>query len=352
MQPLVDQSEAVVDNRFVKALPAASSELIKYVLVELDVPRVFHDSFQKEMRSLVEVMFDLKKWELVFAAYPITGEVNRFVHIWQIPNESSIIEVMREGALRSDVAAAQVGSALQQEFRDCYQRVQAMIQNTRHTLMTSLPYDPAHVGFQSQTIVIDADGELFLIDHDRLKGLEGRDISTDLETVRRAQSRVRTNKKVKEAGQHGELQHGLSADECQIVQSHLNHGSSVARIKVGNDDSLLFNLAALKSKSVYQSPAEVDNRPEKLKVNKPGTLDMRGALLIAAPWGSVYKLSEADLREIAVPIANSGSTKRAVQPLIDSKVPLAAIPEERDQTIGDGCACYVINLQSFCRSVG
>jgi hypothetical protein len=31
-------------------------------------------------------------------------------------------------------------------------------------------------------------------------------------------------------------------------------------------------------------------------------------------------------------------------------VPVAAIPEERDDVIGDGCACFVINLKSFVTS--
>ena len=33
--------------------------------------------------------------------------------------------------------------------------------------------------------------------------------------------------------------------------------------------------------------------------------------------------------------------------IIEDETPLAAIPEERDNIIGDGCACYVINLKSF-----
>jgi hypothetical protein len=35
--------------------------------------------------------------------------------------------------------------------------------------------------------------------------------------------------------------------------------------------------------------------------------------------------------------------------LLESRVPLAAIPEVRDQDIGWGYYCYVINLQSFVR---
>src|SRR5687768_9766402 len=144
-------------DEFIKPLPEAPAELIKYVMVELDVRREFHVLFQQQMQSLVEIMFDLKKWELVYAAYPITGPLNRFVHIWQIPDESSIVEVMREGALGNGnvVSTAHDELTLQEEFRVCYQRVQGMIASTKHTLMTSLPYDPAHVGFQSQTILVD-----------------------------------------------------------------------------------------------------------------------------------------------------------------------------------------------------
>lgn len=346
-----------VDPRFTQPLPAAPAELIKYVLVELDVRREFHIRFQEQMQSLVEIMFDLKKWELVFAAYPITGELNRFVHIWQIPDESSIVEVMREGALGSSVSTAHDQPTLQEEFRACYQRVQGMIASTRHTLMTSLPYDPAHVGFQSQTILVDVDGELFLIDHAKLKTLPHLDISTELEVVRKEQPRLRsTNRLGRKPATPGELKNKERLEEYKAIQSHLNRGSSVATVTLGGKNSLLFNLAALKAKSVYQSvqPSEVDAKAaETLHVEEGpqgNRLDAPGGLLIAAPWGAVYTLNEQALRQVAVGIVKGGKTKAAVQPLIDSNVPLAAIPEERDQVIGDGCACYVINLHSFATS--
>jgi hypothetical protein len=344
--------------RFTQALPTQPNELIKYVLVELDVPREFHIRFQEQMQALVEIMFDLKQWELVFAAYPITGELNRFVHIWQIPDESSIVEVMREGALGSTVSTAHDQPTLEEEFRVCYQRVQAMIASTRHTLMTSLPYDPAHVGFQSQTILVDVDGDLFLIDHAKLKTLPELDIAGELEIVRKEQPRVRaTGKPGSKPAKFDKLKHQGRLGEYKAIQAHLNRGSSVANVKLDGQSSLLFNLAALKAKSVYQSvqPTEVDEKvPSELYVQegrRGNKLDAPGGLLIAAPWGAVYMLNQATLREIAVGIVGK-STKAAVQPLIDSNVPLAAIPEERDQIIGDGCACYVINLHSFAMPAG
>lgn len=338
-----------------KRLPSATAELIKYVMVELDVDRGNHHAFQEEMKSLVEIMFDLKKWELVFAAYPITCDINRFVHIWRIPDESSIVEVMREGALGS---ASDPGDALQMEFRECYQTVQAMIKHTRHTLMTSLPYDPAHVGFQTQTILVDVDGQLFLIDHDKLKTLSRLDISGALERTRKKQLRRRWTGKDAQQREEPALAYEGDAeapalepatDDLKAIQWHLNRGASVAKVKLRNEDCLLFNLASLKSKSVYQraEPSEVASEP--LKEFKTGAeqLDAPGGMLIAAPWGAVYQLKEDDLKGIAQGISAKGNTMKAVKPLIESNVPLAAIPEERDQLIGDGCACYVINLQSF-----
>ncbi|HKY39289.1 MAG TPA: hypothetical protein VJN18_25300 [Polyangiaceae bacterium] len=348
---LVEQNPQRLDPRFKKTLPAAPAELIKYVMVELDVPREFHIPFQEQMQPLVEIMFDLKKWELVFAAYPITGQVNRFVHIWQIPDESSIVEVMREGALGSELPAANHELTLQEEFRACYQAVQGMIANTRHTLMTSLPYDPAHVGYQSQTILVDVDAELFLIEHSELKQLSQLDISGELEVVRKGRTKLRsTGQRGSRTAAAGELKQKERVDEYKTIQSHLNRGSSVATVTLGGNKSLLFNLAALKSKSVYQSVQanEVDEKAgNTLKLAAGNKLDLPGGLLIAAPWGCVYTLDEKTLRRIAVGIVKGGRTKAAVQPLIESKVPLAAIPEERDQVIGDGCACYVINLHSF-----
>jgi hypothetical protein len=342
------------DPRCLPTLRAKPAELVKYVMVELDVPRQNHTEFQTLMRPLVEIMFDLKRWELVFAAYPIVGIVNRFVHIWRIPDESSIIDVMREGA-QAD-AAPPSGDDLQEEFRQVYQAVQGLITHTKHILLTSLPYDPTHVGFQTHTIVVDADGDKFSLNHERLRE-RGHDLSDDLEMARRKRDKVRTTTHVagaKERGAESGGERSLREAQLSAIQEQLNRGAAVARVKLGEEganDALLFNLAALKPKSVFQEldqkfvkKGEAKKAPVLPKVDFP--VD---SLLIAAPWGGVYQLTAKELGAIATPLDHQ-DVDAALAPLIAADVPLAAVPEERDTTIGDGCACFIINLRSFCHS--
>jgi hypothetical protein len=345
------------DPRCLPKLRADPSQLVKYVMVELDVPRGNHIEFQNLMRPLVEIMFDLKHWELVFAAYPIVGIVNRFVHIWRIPDESTIVEIMREGA-QADVATPSGDNDLQEEFRQVYQAVQGLITYTKHTLLTSLPYDPTHVGFQTHTIVVDANGDKFSLNHERLRA-EGRDLSDELELARRKRDKVRTTTKVAGAKERSTLTvETPTTREQQLssIQEHLNRGASVARVKLGeadgNNEALLFNLASLKPKSVFQ---ELDQKfagegaPPQGHPVMP-TVDFPVAsLLIAAPWGGVYQLTPNELGAISTYLKHP-DVDAALKPLIDGEVPLAAVPEERDTTIGDGCACFIINLSSFCHN--
>lgn len=340
------------DPRSVAKPRPPTAELVKYVLVQLDVPRGNHEQFKQLMRPLVEIMFDLKQWELVFAAYPITGVVNRFVHIWRIPDESTIVEVMREGALQDEDGVAPPATNLEDEFRQVYQAVQGLVTSTAHTILTSLPYDPAHVGFQTHTVIIDTDREKFSIDHDRLRNEKGiEDIADDLEVLRRKRERVRTTTGVKAQQQKaGELGNKAREDELQLIQEHLNRGASVARVKLDKADALLFNLAALKPKGVFQQldPAIVKRDDERTDFKLEVDLPVK-SLLIATPWGSVYNLSKENIQGLSVSLKDD-AVKAALQPLIDGKVPLAAVPEERDSTIGDGCACFIINLNSFVQS--
>ena len=353
------------------APPGTTGEaLVKYVFVELDVPRENHAEFQQRMHDLAEVMFDHVRWELIFASYPITGVVNRFVHIWKIPDESTLVDVMREGAVKLDTLTAPKTGSLEAIFRASYRGVQDLVQRTRHTLMTSLPYDPTHVGFQTQTIVLDTDGEAFMIDHAKLRaeaqakspGLS--DISDDLEQVRRAKfTRVRRDDsplpKDESAAQHVKSLHPDRVEFLKEVQKHLNRGSAVARVTSEGEQALLFNLAGLKPKSVFQAVELGDPDPKKplklgqLAAREDGEVDMPvERLLIAMPWGGVYDITEARLKKLVgtIPKPRQAATKKAVEPLLDGYSPIASIPSERDEVIGDGCACYVINLSSFkCR---
>ena len=343
-----------------------SAELVKYVLVELDVPRENHAEFQRKMSDLVELMFDHARWELVFASYPITGIVNRFVHIWKIPNESTLVEIMRDGAFKLDTAALPEAGSLDALFRLGYTAVQELVVRTSHTLMTSLPYDPTHVGFQTQTILVDVEGETFLLDHKNLRaaakrGLTGlRDISDDLEQVRRTKftRRTKQNDELPKDEQAAErvASLGRRVGSLEEVQKHLNRGSTVARVTVEGKHALLFNLASLKAKSVFQA-VELKDPEKPLNLGTlggaNGTVDMPvERLLIAMPWGGVYDLDKHALKQLikAIPTEKAPATAAALAPILEGCTPIAAIPSERDDVIGDGCACYVINLQSFkCR---
>jgi len=350
-------------------VPSSSEELVKYLVVELDVPRKNHVRFQDEMKNLVEVMFDYKRWELVFATYPIIGKVNRFIHIWKIPDESTVVEVMRAGALGTPHEAVDPGDApnLEEQFRRCYQLVQSMIVDTRHTLVTSLPYDPNHVGYQSQTILIDAEGEPFVIDHDLLRR-KALDISSELEKVRQGKDKLRVRagrrttapKSLAELARRKEESKKTApktSDPGSVklakIQEHLNRGSAVARLKIGESQSLLFNLAGLKPRSVFQrldTAEQLAKAPSLGPTGGNGNLDLTvSEILIATPWGSVYELDRTALGELAKPVKeeNKAAVAAALKPIIEDDTPLAAIPEERDQVIGDGCACFVINLKSF-----
>jgi hypothetical protein len=362
--PNAQEIAALIHQR--TAPPAASSaDLVKYVLVELDVLSKDHEAFQHAMIDFVELMFDHKRWELVFASYPITGTLNRFVHIWKIPDESDILDIMREGAFDRGAPPAKDAGPLAEKFRECYLKVQALIQRTKHTLMSSLPYDPEHVGFQSQTILIDADDQVFIIDHAKLRAeAKNLDDSELLETVRRNEftRRLRSQTAVPAHPGSGKaikaVQDAKKLDVLTEVQNHLNRGTPVARLKSYASQALLFNLAGLKAKSVFQpaTPLE-DTESPNLVLASSSQADERVDLpvkriLLAMPWGGVYNLEEADVRRLAAPIpaGQKKATDDALLPIREGSAPLAAIPEERDNIIGDGCACFVINLRSFVRT--
>jgi hypothetical protein len=356
-------------KRFVAPPPDNPKDLVKYVLVELDVMREHHQNFRREMHTLTEIMFDYKGWELVYAAYPITGKLNRFIHIWKIPDESDILEVMREGALNDNPVNAAAANTIEEQFRDCYQKVQAMIQATTHTVMSSLPYDPEHVGYQSQTILVDAYGEKFVIDHRDLRShFRDRDISQSLEDLRQklprrlSSGRLAGTHKAPDENAPDERRHHakprMTQKNLEQLQQHLNQGAIVATIALngGKSKALLFNLAGLKARTVFQQLEPVEEQAAGkgpvLNRKEDGNADMPvKTLLIAAPWGAVYELGADELgnRRVVKQIrpADRDKVDAALGPLIDARAPIAAIPEERDQTIGDGCACYIINLNSF-----
>lgn len=219
-------------------------------------------------------------------------------------------------------------------------KIQSLIQRTEQNLMAALPYDPQLFGHQNQTIFVDADGALWLMEHDVLKSMKEAEVAADTPT---------------------ELK----------LRRLLEQGATVATLKGGEaGDSLLFNLAGIQPKSVFQyraAPAgdSLDVFKMLPKVNNtalPGEVHL---IYVATPWGTIYKLDSAAIKKasVSLKVASEATlentrnpeerakvgTKHLMGALLEARVPLAAIPEVRDQDIGWGYYCYVINLQSFVR---
>lgn len=337
---------------------AGSSFLIKYVLVQLDVPRKYHEEFQARMQPLIELMYQYKKWELVFAAYPITGEVSQFVHIWKIPDESTLVEVMRQGALEpklpppNSVAATKL---IDYNFRLAYQQVQDLVTKTKHTLLTSLSYDPENIGHQTQTILIDSDGRPYLIYHQELS--RGQHKLTKL-TKQLEEIRVRNDVRKRTTNINPKADPATSGEERIIaIQQLLNRGITDATLRHESAADLLFNLAGLRPTTIFEDLAQITPVKPKRQANRqapPAASGLNfprdvGTVLLAMPDGNVYEGNEEAFRSVAKPIPPSKllRTQQLVKLFVDGEIPLASIPNERYEIVGDGCACYVINLSSF-----
>lgn len=318
---------------------APHSLTIKYLVAELQVARENHQDFCDKMKGMVGLMFENYGWELVQATYPISGENDRFVHIWKIPDESSVLRVMRDGAPFDLSSRVNSKKKAEKEFFEKYDAIQKLIVNTRHSFMTSLPHDPEAVGIQSQTILIDAEGEPFIINHAKLG--QHKNDANQLALVR---------KKVKDG-----LVGQLTGDDQMFarMQLHLDEGATSSRIKRGDSEVLFFNLAGLKPRSVFQEVQPPPPPPGK-KVAFPqgdGTVNFASpsAIFVATPWGGIYELTSENVTELAVPITGPAKerTDQRLKPLVEGKIPLASIPDTRNAIVGDGCMCYVINLSSF-----
>ncbi len=334
---LIDPTERSGLQTLQKRLPtfAGPDGLVKYVVVHLDVARENHEKFQGAMIQLTDRMYSFKKWELVFAAYPITGVVNRFLHIWKIPSEDTVIQIMREGALAPDTTRLALDpDDLADQFRIAYQVVQDMIIRTEHTLMTSLSYDPENVGYQTQTILIDAAEKAYIIDHGALRG------QTNVKRIKRlADPSVARGKKV-----------DLNKEDTRLndIKNLLNRGITDATI---DGKELLFNLAGLRPKTIFENlesiaeagkPAVGAAAPTKAKL--PAYVSQ---LLLAMPDGNVFEVDGKALEDIARPLDMSERIKNLVGIFIRDRIPMASLPNDRQEIVGDGCACYVINLASF-----
>ncbi len=389
---------------------------IYYLQAEFLVRRENQRAFQLLMTRLMSVIYELFGWELVQASYPITGGVNRFTHIWRITNPDSILHVMRHGAFdffgSGDASKSQAeprhDEPLRNYFKRIYREIQKVVEDTTHQLTTSLPHDPNSAGHQSQTLLIDVDGDIFIIEHEKMReAWHAKDINTDLMAARQLrnyllwgpaqlEAKAQAATQCQQCQQSGPVQEPrsyldrpseeeeaayqqlvtkLNAIQAQLpgdlkklrsesptpqqdiatIQNLLNEGVTHAHVEREGEAALLINLSALKARPVLQQSFDITKHVEKTHgtVNVAfgqgnGAFDAFQRLLIATPWGSVYDVKAGDIEGLAQRVDDGGATRKRVAPIVKYGATLASVLEAPDDVIGDGCVCYVINLSSFC----
>jgi hypothetical protein len=330
----------------------------------------------------------------VHASYPVTGEINQFRHVWRIPRLRDILRIMKHGAFdeKADPTHVDRGvdAARRRYFRAVYWELQGVITETTHQITTALPADPFHAGYQSQTILIDRKGDSYLFTHQDMRDKwQHADIGEDLERHRFARPRFRAEqdepkppmyskntKKAESEQEYYELECRINelekdtrknvgprksgsgvrpGEQLEKIQGLLNDGAISGRVgshRHSGQNTLLINLAALKARSVLQEPYVPPKGVDEIPVlDVPGAPET--ALLIATPWGSVYDVTGEDLRQLGryIPKSKDNSvlerTHERLKRFSDFGVPLGSVLEPRDDQVGDGCACYVINLEAL-----
>ncbi len=294
---------------------------VKYMLVELQVENRHHLAFVQRMPGLIRQITARYQWEFVYAAYPLSGRLNKFVHIWRIPSEVDVLKLMVDGAVdfRQDGEDEATFN-----FALAYRDVQDLIRRTRHVFMAALPHDPAQLGEQTHTILIDAAGGLSIIEH---AALDDRDLKIERVPVKKG-------------------------DPLDI---YLRRGVTCGLLPAEDGYHLFYNLAALKPLSIFQVQRVIRRDGQTVVVPFPNAdADLRkfrngGALKLAATNGKVYKLDAPALKKVAkaIPEEEFEKTNELLKPLIDGKVPLANVPTPRTLAVGEGCLCFVVNLQTF-----
>ncbi len=72
---------------------------VKYMLVELVVKDEHHVQFAEQMPGIIGHITARYGWEFVYGAYPLSGRMNKFVHIWRIKSEADVMKLMVDGAI-------------------------------------------------------------------------------------------------------------------------------------------------------------------------------------------------------------------------------------------------------------
>jgi len=196
-----------------------------YLEAEFNVSRANHIEFKNKMKEILPVILDEYGWELIYAAYPVIGNINRFIHIWRIPNETSVLTIMRDGAEpeknepEKSIANAGKEAIRMYLFKVLYRELQGLISDTTHTLTTSLPHDPTYFGHQSQTLLVDVTGEAFLIDHEHMRATLGdpKDLADELRKERTRQWRP------------WETSPELDQHKCRKQAQQESHADSISR---------------------------------------------------------------------------------------------------------------------------
>jgi hypothetical protein len=392
---------------------------IYYLHVRLGVPRQNHRPFVALMDRLLSVIHDLYGWELVHASYPITGEVNQFVHVWKIPDPDDVLHMMRHGAFNPRAAKTPARASQNPDspeykyFRAIYWELQGLITETTHLLTTALPADPNYEGYQTHTLLIarpqgdpkrqGSTPEWYLLDHEEMKAkwqnvdvrecvdavqfwnrrerLAGEplpnepaaitgefpnhaEINAD-EQFRQLMGRLKQREEEATKGGNpatagktfGAFKHEeVKWAAIEKIRDLLNFGVTHASVEnpLGDSMATLVNLSALKPRSVqqegYMPPDEIRKEVTTESLAKSG---VRENLIIVAPWGSIYCVTESELEKTAKQIDFTSldkprdATNDRIRTFVNAQIPLGTILEPRDGQIGDGCACYVINLSAI-----
>jgi len=150
----------------------------------------------------------------------------------------------------------------------------------------------------------------------------------------------------------------VKSKRLEKLRNLLNFGVTHAQVQdLEGRDRTLINLGMLKPRSIQQEGyiSSSDN-PDLGEIATLGIKanelpDMANGLMIVAPWGSVYCVDKEEVERVAVKVSSESWAERPTQERLsvftEGNVPLGAILEPRDNQIGDGCACCVINLPAI-----
>jgi hypothetical protein len=276
-----------------------NEEKVMFLHVSLRIKPQHLSDFQEKMQLYLKSFYKKYRWELVNAAYHVTGTINNYVHVWRLPSGKDANAVYQVMTKERDDAQ--------------YKEIQKCIEFTTQELTAAAKYDPMMFGYQRETLILDCKNAGWMLNNKKL--MKNTEPNTD---------------------------------EQNEIMRLAEEGALMARLTSGN--SLLFNLAQIAPKSCFQwnelsFKESVDNENDSDQPIFPKNIK---ALHILTPWGTICFFDEGKLKKEAAYLSPE-EIKAALKEtsIISSKVPLASIPEPKNSIPGEGCMCYVINLASF-----